>query len=120
MRPLASRAMWRSFTSVIVAPSPAYRTHSVSRVAVKGAFGIGGMTILSSTSRTPPSREGVAIWDCSGGFDCVVCAAQKKGSNARIAKKEERIATAPADRFYSQDGSDCALGDKPLAKALLL
>src|SRR5580698_1007247 len=66
MRPRPSRAMWRSLTRVKVPPSGEKRTHSVSSVAVKGALGIGGMTMLSSTSRTPPSEAGPG----TGGRGC--------------------------------------------------
>ena len=40
------------------APLAEYLTDSVARVAKKGALGIGGTTMLSSTSRFPPSVAG--------------------------------------------------------------
>src|SRR5579862_8313343 len=91
MRPCWSRAMWRSLTKVMVDPSAAYLVASVSSVAVNGELGMGGMTMLSSTSRTPPSWVGCAGWD---GSDCWICAMQVRLVSKRIPATDVRISGA--------------------------
>ena len=54
MRPLESRAIVRSFTTVTVFPSARGRSHSVASFSVNGAPALGGTAMLSSTSRVPP------------------------------------------------------------------
>ena len=78
--------MRRSLTYVVEAPSAVYFVASVASVAVKGTFGIGGMTILSRTSRTPPSCEAGPERRISG-----VWARQARLVNQRIPAVEVRM-----------------------------
>src|ERR1700692_1881189 len=88
MRPCASLAMCRSLTKVIVVPSAAFLTASVDSVAEKGACGMGGMTILSRTSRTPPSCDAECEF-CSGSVS--TCAPQVMPMNQKMTATEVRI-----------------------------
>src|SRR5437667_9127693 len=82
--------MRRSLTNVMDVPSAVYLMASVASVAVKGTYGIGGITILSRTSRTPPSCEAGPERRISG-----VCARQAKLVNQRIPTTQIRIIPPP-------------------------
>ena len=61
MRPSLSRAIRRWFSEVMVPPSGRVLTHSVCSVKEKGAFALGGMTMLSNTYRVPPSSTWTGV-----------------------------------------------------------